>query len=218
MQSLIPVRQEMIGADRVNSVDARELYKVLEIKQEFTNWIKSQIDSLGLEENIDFISFDKKVKREKGATIRKQYILTIDIAKHIAMASRTQKGREVRRYFIEVERRYREKEQIKNRLSKEITYDTVIVNLSIEEIKKIEQEIKKYKKEIEKLKSKKEAYKKIVCINSSKTFQHYDKEELDRLITLKRNGASYKHIAFVLGRTPKAISSKIDKLKKEGIL
>jgi len=105
MNQLIKIDKQIIGTDEVNSVNARDLYKQLEIKQEFANWIKTQINTLGLEENIDFFSFDKNVKREIGSTVKKEYIITIDTAKHIAMASRTPKGKEIRNYFISVEKK-----------------------------------------------------------------------------------------------------------------
>ena len=61
-----------------------------------------------LEENVDFISFTQKGERETGGTILKEYILTLDTAKHIAMMSRGEKAKEIRAYFIEVEKKYTE--------------------------------------------------------------------------------------------------------------
>ncbi len=112
MKSLINIEKNQIGNEVVNSVNARDLYKTLEIKQEFANWIKKQINSLGLEENINYIRFDKKVKPNNNA-IQKEYIITLDTAKHISMASRTAKGKEVRNYFIEVEKNFTQNEQLK---------------------------------------------------------------------------------------------------------
>jgi len=105
MQELIKINQQRIGAEVVNSVNSRELYKALEIKQQFGNWIQRQINSLGLEENIDYVCFNLKVKAGNNA-ISRDYIITTDTAKHISMASRTAKGKEVRRYFIEVEKKF----------------------------------------------------------------------------------------------------------------
>jgi len=106
MQSLPTINNHTIGAEKVKTINARDLWKYLDVKKEFANWIKKQIDSLGLEDNIDYSSFALKVKREKGASVKKEYILTLDAAKHIAMASRTAKGKEARNYFIEVEKAF----------------------------------------------------------------------------------------------------------------
>jgi len=114
MIKIININKEIIGADTVNSVNARDLWEKLEIKQEFANWIKAQINSLGLEENIDYVRFDKKVNRQ----ILKEYITTLDTAKHISMSSRTLKGKEVRNYFIEVEKGTQKMSTLDNNLSK----------------------------------------------------------------------------------------------------
>ncbi|RYA23886.1 hypothetical protein CRU96_05620 [Malaciobacter halophilus] len=106
MNELIQLNTTVIGTENVNSVNARDLHKFLEIKKDFSNWINNQIKSLGLEENVDYVVFSHKVKAGHGTTNRKEYIITTDTAKHISMASRTAKGKEARNYFIEVEKRY----------------------------------------------------------------------------------------------------------------
>ncbi len=109
MHQLIHIRQELIGNQRVNSVNARELHTALHIKRDFSNWIKSQIESLGLEENIDYIT--TRQKRRVGAVDKEitEYIITQNTAKHISMASRTPKGKEVRNYFIKVEKEFKKR-------------------------------------------------------------------------------------------------------------
>lgn len=101
MKELIKISTELIGTEETNSVNARELHVELEISKRYADWINHQISSLGLEENIDYIKFceDSKFGRPK-----KEYIITLDTAKHISMASRTAKGKEVRKYFIEAEK------------------------------------------------------------------------------------------------------------------
>lgn len=96
-------------------VNARELWRSLGSKQEFANWIKNRIESYGFQESVDYISFDEVIKRATGATTRKEYILTLDTAKEIAMVENNEKGRMVRRYFIEAEKRYRELKIIRAR-------------------------------------------------------------------------------------------------------
>lgn len=96
-------------------INARELWEALGSKQEFANWIKNRIESYGFQEDSDYCSFDKIVKRTTGATTRKEYLLTMDTAKEIAMVENNEKGRMVRRYFIEAEKRYRELKIIRAR-------------------------------------------------------------------------------------------------------
>lgn len=117
MQELIKIENQIIGTSEVSSVNSRELHIALEIKKDFSNWIKSQISVLGLEENIDFIKLALKGERKSYGlpSTKIDYIITTDTAKHISMASRTPKGKEVRAYFIEVEKRYKvEQPQLQN--------------------------------------------------------------------------------------------------------
>ena len=85
------------------AVNARELHEFLESKQEFANWIKSRIKQYGFIENQDYCSFDKIVKRDNGATVRKEYTLSIDMAKELSMVENNEKGRIARKYFIACE-------------------------------------------------------------------------------------------------------------------
>jgi len=109
MQEIIKIEKVEIGAELVNSVNSRELHKTLDVGKKYADWIRSQIDGLGLEENVDYILISPK--RESigrgGDYSSKDYIITTDTAKHISMASRTPKGKEVRNYFIAVEKEFR---------------------------------------------------------------------------------------------------------------
>lgn len=102
---LIKIEKQVIGEDEVNAVDARELHEVLESKQEFANWIKDRINKYEFTEGVDFASFDKIITRETGATKRKEYFLSIDMAKELAMVERNDKGKQARQYFIGCEKK-----------------------------------------------------------------------------------------------------------------
>jgi len=105
MKELVAINKSVIGDNEVNSVDARELHIFLESKQEFAHWVKAKVvENPFFKNGIDFCSFENVIKREKGATVRKDYALTIDTAKKVAMAEQTAKGEEVRTYFIQCEK------------------------------------------------------------------------------------------------------------------
>lgn len=106
MEELINITER--NGQRV--VSARELHQFLENKREFANWIKSRIEKYGFVENQDFTSFDNIVKRESGATVRKEYALTIDMAKELSMVENNERGRMARKYFIECEKIVKEKQ------------------------------------------------------------------------------------------------------------
>ncbi len=145
MRELIKIKSEIIGDVTVNSINARDLYLSLSIKQQFSDWIKKQINSLGLEENIDYITFKEKIIRESGGgTTKIEYIITTDTAKHISMASRTLKGKEMRNYFIEIEKKFNKNEELP-KLSGRIaglTSGNVRLRKIVEKLKKENQELK----------------------------------------------------------------------------
>lgn len=103
---LVKISQVKVGEQNVNAVNARDLWNALESKQEFSHWIKNRIDKLGLIESRDYGVFDKIIKNTEGGVGRPvtEYVVTMDIAKHLAMIEMTDKGREVREYFIECEK------------------------------------------------------------------------------------------------------------------
>lgn len=88
----------------VQTVNARDLHEALEIGWDFSTWIERQLGDF--KENQDFIIFHKKVEKSKGRPM-KDYALTLDTAKHICMMARCEKGKQLRQYFIEVEKQYR---------------------------------------------------------------------------------------------------------------
>lgn len=114
---IIPIYQGENG----NIVNARELHEFLEVGKDFTTWIKDRIKKYGFKENEDYMSFTEIGEREIGATVRNEYVLTVDIAKEISMVQNNVKGSEARRYFISVEKKFKEITQSKYApLSKEL--------------------------------------------------------------------------------------------------
>lgn len=102
-QIIIPLTDSEIGGATVQTVNARTLHESLEVKKDFSNWIKAQIKRAMLVEDRDFVTVAQKGDGGKFAAI--EYHVTIEAGKHIAMLSGTAKGREVREYFIECERK-----------------------------------------------------------------------------------------------------------------
>lgn len=87
---LIPVFESRIGGEAAQCVSARELHAFLEVRKQFSDWMQYQLQTLGLEEDIDFLTFTPESEKGRPAL---EYALTLDAAKHVAMASRTEKGR-----------------------------------------------------------------------------------------------------------------------------
>ncbi|ENZ3884267.1 antA/AntB antirepressor family protein [Campylobacter coli] len=98
--TLIPITNQTIGAE-INSVNAREIYKYIKITSNFAEWINRRINHYNFIENQDYII---ELVYTKGRP-RKEYYVTLDMAKELCMVENNKKGRQARRYFIECEKR-----------------------------------------------------------------------------------------------------------------
>jgi phage anti-repressor protein len=99
---IVPIYE---GDDDQMLIDARELHEFLRSDTRFNDWITRKLERYGFQEGEDFYSFLSK-SHENGRPT-KEYLLSIDSAKEIAMTENSDKGRMVRRYFIECEKRLR---------------------------------------------------------------------------------------------------------------
>lgn len=107
---LIKIEQrELTAGVMVDTVEARALWECMDVKDKFTDWIFSRLDKYGFVAEEDYLlrKIPKQVPHEGGVRniVSVEYYLTIDTAKEIAMVQNNDKGREVRKYFIECERR-----------------------------------------------------------------------------------------------------------------
>ena len=99
MSELIKVQVNVIGVEEVNSVNAREIHEYLGVKTKFTMWIQRAIKKYDFIENVDYTSFITDPKSGK-----REYIVTLDMAKELSMLENNAKGKETRKYFIKCER------------------------------------------------------------------------------------------------------------------
>lgn len=80
-------------------VIGRELHEKLKINSKYADWFKNMC-AYGFTENEDYSAFSKNLENG-GRTI--EHILTLDMAKHIAMIQRTPEGRAIRQKLIELD-------------------------------------------------------------------------------------------------------------------
>ena len=105
MNELIKVTEE----NGEQLVSARELYNFLEVTERFSNWFERQMQ-FGFEENTDFTGckfFNTQANQEL-----QDYILKIDMAKELAMLSKSEKGKLIRKYFVELEKAWNSPEKV----------------------------------------------------------------------------------------------------------
>ncbi|HDQ0676413.1 TPA: antA/AntB antirepressor family protein [Escherichia coli] len=106
---LIPVFNGTIANETALLCNARDLHAFLGVKKVFAAWITNRISEYEFIENQDYILLSKIGKQTsgRGGHNRKDYHLTLDTAKELAMVERNEKGRQIRRYFIECEKKLR---------------------------------------------------------------------------------------------------------------
>ncbi len=103
---LLPIELRQLGGQDVNSVSARDLHAALGVKRDFSNWFRDQVTSLNLVEGRDFCLLALSGEQTgRGGHNRKEYAVLADVGKKVGMATRTEKGDEVREYFLACERK-----------------------------------------------------------------------------------------------------------------
>ncbi|EFJ1159276.1 antA/AntB antirepressor family protein [Escherichia coli] len=112
---LIPVFEGTISNEPTLLVNARDLHGFLEVGKDFSNWIRARINEYGFVEHLDYILFSPNLAKTLGRR-RKDYHLTLDTAKELAMVERNEKGRQIRRYFIECEKKLRNIQPVQTEL------------------------------------------------------------------------------------------------------
>ncbi|EAJ6373422.1 phage antirepressor Ant [Campylobacter coli] len=162
---------ELQGAFPAN---VKFLFYFLEIDTKFADWIKNRISHYNFIENQDYII---EIVYTKGRP-RKEYYVTLDMAKELCMVENNEKGRQARRYFIECEKRLKnlEQEQMqKLAFRQSLGYKSQLV----QQKQKYENEIKALKYDLEQ--SKNNFKDKLNCILAKnglyafdfKTFKNY---------------------------------------------
>ena len=99
-------------------VSGRELHEVLEIKTDYKKWF-DRMSEYGFSENVDFCTVSQKCPIANGGYQEKfDHAIKLDMAKEIAMIQRNDKGKQVRQYFIQVEKDFNSPEKVMARALK----------------------------------------------------------------------------------------------------
>lgn len=125
-------------------VSGRELHDFLGVQTKYTQWFERMV-SYGFTENVDFIGFSQKREKPTDGRPTIDHALTLDMAKEISMIQRTEKGKQARQYFIEVEKEYKKQiGQSQFRLPKNLTeMSTMFFDVMKDQDKKIEEQSEK---------------------------------------------------------------------------
>ena len=109
MKELIRISNHTIGNKEINACSARELHDFLQVGRDFSNWIKDRIEQYGYKKQRDyevaevFAKFGENQSGQLGGRPRKEYFISINMAKELAMVECNAMGRLARNYFIKCE-------------------------------------------------------------------------------------------------------------------
>lgn len=104
----IQISKNVINNEEINSVNARELYSFLDLSWRFSEWFDTNKQMFEID--VDYTPYVYLHPQNKQELT--DYIITLDMAKELAMMSKTEKGKQVRKYFIECEKQLREQNTI----------------------------------------------------------------------------------------------------------
>ena len=137
---LVPVYETDRGEKVVYGT---ELHVVLQVKTKYTDWISRRFSECDAVENEDFQTcFSNLGSENHGGQNKKEHIIQLDTAKEMAMLERNDIGKQVRRYFIRIEKKYKQLQKPKSAL--QILQDAMLeVDKKIETVNEDLQEFKK---------------------------------------------------------------------------
>lgn len=114
MQNLTVIENELVPVYETSTgekvVYGSELHEVLGVKSRYREWIDRRLADIDAVEYEDFE--DAEISAPSGQT-KKDHIIKLDTAKEMAMLERNEKGKQVRRYFIQVEKKFKERKASK---------------------------------------------------------------------------------------------------------
>ncbi|MFY2154670.1 phage antirepressor KilAC domain-containing protein [Cytobacillus firmus] len=123
-------------------VSGRELHEFLEIQTPYKKWF-DRMSEYGFDENVDFITVGQKSPIANGGfQERKDHHIKLDMAKEIAMIQRSEKGKQARQYFLELERKWNSPDMVIKRAHEflqkrveELTTNNLVLTQQVHELK-----------------------------------------------------------------------------------
>lgn len=112
IENLLTIDSTKFGKELVETVNARNVWEWLRVATKFNDWIKRRILDGQFEEGVDFITVTRKKVTDKInglVTDVIDYHVAIDMAKHLCMLERNERGKQARQYFIQCEKEAKQK-------------------------------------------------------------------------------------------------------------
>lgn len=143
---LVPVYEKNIGEKIVYS---SELHRVLKSKQDFSTWVKKSLNKCDVVENTDYTTAPQNYGTANGGyCTRLEYIFKLDTAKEMLMLKRNEKAKQVKKYSVNIEKKYKHQQIDSAKLSFELQiFKQMFDAVSRQEVKlnQLEEKINKVK-------------------------------------------------------------------------
>lgn len=202
MQELTVIENELVPVYATSTgekvVYGTELYACLESKQEYSNWVKSRLKECDSYENEDFTII---LSKSTGGRPKQEYIIKLDTAKEMAMLERNEKGKQVRRYFIQVEKKYKAGALNTDQLSPELQmFGKLYEVVAKQELKQKEQDV-----ELNRLDSKIDSIKEVIALNPN----DWRKDSGKIINKIAQNIGGYEHIKVIREESYKLLEQRM---------
>lgn len=141
MQDLKVIENELVPVYVTSTgekvVYGSELHAVLEVKSNYREWIYRRLSDVDSTENEDFQAVE--ISTPSGQS-KRDHIIKLDTAKEMAMLERNEKGKQVRQYFIKIEKKYKASALDTSQLSPELQmFKKIFDTVAMQEIQQREQ-------------------------------------------------------------------------------
>ncbi len=132
LPQLIPVGTSTIGGETVRTVSGRRVHAYLGARRDYSSWMKDRVEKFGFTEGVDYITYEDLSSPNSGsakarAQVTVEHALTLDMGKELGMVDRSERGREIRRYFLDCERK------LDGRLAPDLSDPSVLLRLLTEQ-------------------------------------------------------------------------------------
>lgn len=225
----IKVIQKDFNGEKKRFVNARELHQWLKVGKRFATWITDRIEKYDFVENLDYFitipnsgngikahKTGKIIDSKTGKVLPKEYVLSVDMAKELAMVENSEVGKKVRKYFIRVEGEFKKVMSI-------ATLEPKVVNQLTAQFWETREEAKDYRKDFT------DCIKKFVAVKNYGTYTDmlYNflflerAKEYRKLLDLAKKDFTrnymYEEILLIIGAFETGLAGEIEKeFKKLG--
>ena len=185
---LVPVYETNIG-EKV--VYGSELHEVLGVKSRYREWVDRRLNDIEALENEDFQGAE--ISAPSGQT-RKDHIIKLDTAKEMAMLERNEKGKQVRRYFIQVEKKHKSLALSAQSLSPQLQ---LLINMEMKQ--------KEHDQKLEQLDSKVDSIKEVVALRPNA----WRKESGNIINKIAQSLGGFEHINVIRSESYKILEERM---------